>query len=251
MRNRRYTFCWHPRQYIILKVSNHLDYNCAHSMKLKFEAGPEMHIWLWPDLVTWLFIPGSQNLHTRCLLKFCAGMPNLSALCAAVFMLFAKTGGAESAPSSARVNAPPPSKWWLAKWPSSCRVNTQISTKFGIPFGLVSVVSFRQTLKTRYIPLRLFESLLLVLFIKRFSYILFFSLILTALFFFIAETDLSASWDGQWYSSGWGHIVWPRDPFGDIDICDWPRAIQYSHRKRDQSCVVSWQATFVNDLSGK
>ena len=26
-------------------VSNHSDYNCAHSAKLKFEAGSEVHIW--------------------------------------------------------------------------------------------------------------------------------------------------------------------------------------------------------------
>ena len=93
MKNRRYTFCWHSRQYRILKVSNHSGKNCAHSAKLQFEAGSEAHIWLWPDLVTWPFDLGKQNLHTRCVLELCAGMPNLALLRAAVFKLFAKKTG--------------------------------------------------------------------------------------------------------------------------------------------------------------
>ena len=100
MKSWRYTFCWHSRQYLILKVSNHSDYDCAHSAKLKFEAGSEVHIWLWPDLVTWRFDLGSQTLHTRCVLELCAGTPELAALHAAVFKLFAKNRwGGQNLPS--------------------------------------------------------------------------------------------------------------------------------------------------------
>ena len=44
----------------------------------------------WPDLVIWPFDMGSQNLHTRCILYLCAGIPNLAV---AVFDIFAKNSG--------------------------------------------------------------------------------------------------------------------------------------------------------------
>ena len=46
----------------------------------------------------------SQNLHTRCVLELCAGMPNLTALCAAVFKLLVKNSGGQNLPPPVRVS---------------------------------------------------------------------------------------------------------------------------------------------------
>ena len=73
MKIRKTHGCMVSLQYIILNVSKHSDKNCAHSTILKFEAGHGVHIWRWPDLVTWPFDLRGQNLHTRCIVKLCEG----------------------------------------------------------------------------------------------------------------------------------------------------------------------------------
>ena len=65
---------------------------------------PTLYIWLWPDLLTWLFDLRGQKLHKRCILHFRAVVRNFAFL----VIRGKQVGETESAPpSSARVNPRP------------------------------------------------------------------------------------------------------------------------------------------------
>ena len=78
MKNLKYSFCRHLLKYLIWEFQIIWTKTVPTTWSWSLKS-VRVHIWLWPDLVTWPFNLWGQNVQTRCIQDLCAGTPNLVA----------------------------------------------------------------------------------------------------------------------------------------------------------------------------